>query len=71
MKHTVTFNLPDDIEDLEIHLNASGLNNAVYAFDNWLRSQTKHAESSPRVDALEEVREKLYEFLNEKGVHIV
>lgn len=71
MKHTMVFNLPEDREDLELHLTAPSLNGTLYDLDSWLRNQTKHAEHSPRVEVLQEVRDKLYEFLNDNGAKIV
>ena len=53
MKHTITFNLPDDQWSLDIHMKAPDLAAAVDDFDNLLRRTTKYGDFTPFEDLME------------------
>jgi hypothetical protein len=56
IQHTVTFTLPDDQVELDLHLAGPALLNAVIEFRRWVRDLIKHDElitlDGPTVQAL-------------------
>ena len=65
MKHTITFTLPEEQEELDIHLQAA--NNAITldAINNTLRSWLKHG-FPPNLTTPEEVAEYLREAITQE-----
>ena len=65
MKHTITFNLPEEQEELDIHLQAA--NNAITldAINNTLRSWLKHG-FPPNLTTPEEVAEYLRDAITQE-----
>lgn len=68
MKHKIEFNLPEDKEMLDIHIQAFELHMAVNEFAEYLRSLVKYHDDE-KID-IEIVRRKFYEILNDRNVTI-
>ena len=66
MKAIIEFNLPEQQPEYDIHCQASKMFAVLWDFDQWLRSQIKHGNR----DELQEIRDKLHEFINEEGVNL-
>ena len=64
--HTITFNLPEEHEELETTLKASKMSSALYDFSMYLRQQYKYSD---KWDDLEKIRDKFYEICNEHEVN--
>lgn len=62
--------MPEDQENLDLALNASKIHAALWQFQSWIRSETKHAEDSERVTALLEANAWLYGLLDDFGVKL-
>ncbi len=67
MKATLEFNLPEEREELELHMKAGKVFSAVWEYAHWLRQICKHGDPD-KVNA-QACRDKLYEFLNEHEVN--
>lgn len=65
--HTLTFDLPDEREELETVLNAGKMSAALNDFSSYLRSEWKYSERSKWPD-LEKIRDKFHEICAERGV---
>jgi hypothetical protein len=63
------FSLPSEQQDFDLALNAAKYNAVLWDLDQWLRSYTKYQEKKtwPKAD---EVRTKLYELINERGIEL-
>jgi hypothetical protein len=68
MKAQFTYNLPEEREEFELHMQASSFHAAVYEYDQWLRGICKHRD--PKEFDAEACRDKLWENLREYGVTI-
>jgi len=71
MKAILEFNLPDDKEEYEIISKAFDLHHVLWELDQDLRAKIKYASddvSAVRIDAYQEIRDKLHELLNENKV---
>lgn len=53
MKHVIEFNLPDDQEILEVHLQARRVKEALGEFLEYLRGVRKYSEIKPTSDEIE------------------
>lgn len=71
MKVTLEFYLPEEQEEFEVTSRATSLYFCLYDFDQWLRSQIKYGNNFTSPDiALEEAREKLWDTMQDKGIHL-
>lgn len=67
MKAILEFDLPDEKEEWELHFKASDMHQALWDIDQYLRSETKHAEVPADAYA---IRERFLEILAEYGVEL-
>lgn len=68
---TLTFNLPEESEEHLCAVNAFKWKSVVSSLDNYLREQFKYGHSFKTPDeALEKVRQTLFDILNEEGLSI-
>lgn len=66
-------NIPDDIAAHKRAVKALDMAIALYDIEQYLRTQTKYApDSMPKevYNALDEVRDKFYEILNDRNIDI-
>jgi hypothetical protein len=63
MKAILIFTLPEDNQEFELALKGSKMYSTLWDFDQWLRSEIKYKEKE-----LEEVRDKLQEFMNNNHI---
>jgi hypothetical protein len=71
MKAILEFNLPEDQVDFQDATNGSKWSFAMWKVDQELRSKTKYAPdtmSKETYDALEAIRDFLYEQMSEQGL---
>ena len=68
MQAQFIYNLPEEREEFELHMQASSFNCAIHEYNQWLRDICKHGDPST-VDA-QIARDKLWECLKEYGVTI-
>lgn len=62
MKVILEFELPDEFDNLNNALNASGYKWSLYDLDQWLRGELKYKKlSKAKSAALQECRDKLHE----------
>jgi hypothetical protein len=66
MKGILEFNLPEDHEDFMYAQNGILYSIVIDELDNWLRSKVKYEDKSTL--KISEVREKLNELLQERGL---
>ena len=74
MKATLEFNLPEDQNEFEMVNNASKTYSVIWEFQQWLRSQTKHAPdtmSENTYDTFEKCREKLNDLLIDNNLDLI
>ena len=70
-KVTIEFNTIEEKDELELCINANKWYNIVWDYNEYLRSRLKYDElSDDAYKAIEEVREKLHELLNDEGLKI-
>ena len=68
---TLKFKLPEEAEDARASQDGSAWKNVAWEIDMVLRSMTKHAPDSmtkETYDALQKVREDLYEIVSANGL---
>ena len=68
MRGTLTFDLPEEHHEWLTAVHATDLAIVVWEIDQWLRTQTKYAPddaSEDRLNALDEARAKLWDFIEE------
>jgi hypothetical protein len=65
------FNLPEDSYDLKIKMNAEGYFSVLSELDQWLRDEIKYVKYSSRTDVLQEVRDKLFNILQQENIEII
>jgi hypothetical protein len=72
MKATIEFNLPDDQEDFQDAVNGQKWRLMVWDFDQHLRSQLKYNDklSEEQYKVYEEIRDMLYQKMNEDGLSL-
>lgn len=71
MKSILTFDLPEDKDDHTLAIHGSDFYLAIWDLDQWLRSKLKYGHDYKTVDdALEEAREQLHGFLEDRGVSL-
>ena len=63
MKAILEFSLPEDNQEFELHTKASKMYCTLWEFDQWLRSEIKYKDQE-----LDEVRDKLREFMNDNRI---
>jgi hypothetical protein len=63
MKAILEFSLPEDNQEFELHTKASKMYCTLWEFDQWLRSEIKYKDKE-----LDEVRDKLREFMNDNRI---
>lgn len=66
-KVTISFNLPEDQVDFNIHNKASKMHSLIWEFTNFLRGKTKHGDPDEVVN-WEEVREIWWNHLKDEGL---
>ena len=70
-KVTIEFNSIEEQQELELCINASKWYSIVWDYSEYLRTKIKYGElSDDAYKAIEEVREKLHELLNDEGLKI-
>jgi hypothetical protein len=70
-KVTIEFNTIEEQHELELCINAIKWHSIVWDYSQYLRNRLKHeALSDDAYKAIEEVREKLHELLNDEGLKI-
>jgi hypothetical protein len=68
---TLTFTLPEEADDLDLARKGSDWRIVVEDMDGYLRGRLKHEDLPPDADkALDEARQRLYEFVAERGLSI-
>ena len=73
MKATLTFKLPEDEEEFQNATKGSSYRLALWDLDQFLRNYIKYPKecvSDDRLEAYQEVRDKLYSLLNEGSLEI-
>lgn len=71
MKVTLTFDLPEDRNELWLAIEGCGWMSVVLDMDNWLRSQIKHGHTFQTAgDALDEARGMLAYFQQSNQVDL-
>ena len=63
MKAILEFNLPEDNQEFELHTKATKMYCTLWELDQWLRSEIKYKDKE-----LDEVRDKLREFMNDNRI---
>jgi hypothetical protein len=70
-KVTIEFNTIEEQHELELCINAGKWYNIVSDYSEYLRTKIKYDElSDDAYKAIEEVRQKLHELLNDEGLKI-
>jgi hypothetical protein len=70
-KVTIEFNSIEEQHELELCINASKWYSIVWDYSEYLRTKIKYGElSDDAYKAIEEVREKLHELLNDEGLKL-
>jgi hypothetical protein len=68
---TLTFTLPEEAEDLDLARKGADWRIVVEDLDAYLRGRLKHEDLAPDADkALDEARQKLHEFVAERGLSL-
>jgi len=68
---TLTFQLPEEQEEFYLAAKGADWRCALEDMDGYLRGRLKHEELTPdAAKALSEAREKLHEFLSERGLSL-
>jgi hypothetical protein len=67
-KRVLIFDIPDEQEEYDTHVHGIDYYCVLWDFDQWLRAKIKY-EDQEQI-SVQEVRDKLYEFLNEKDVSL-
>jgi len=68
---TLTFTLPEEADDLDLARRGADWRIVVEDMDAYLRGRLKHEDLPPDADkALDEARQRLYEFVAERGLSI-
>jgi hypothetical protein len=71
MTATLTFSLPDEQEEFYHAAKGAEWRMTLEDMDAYLRGRLKHEELTPDADrALDEARQKLHEFLTERGLSL-
>jgi len=73
MKAILQFNLPDDQQEYDLANSGLSFWNVLWELDQELRTKTKYASddlSKDKYDAYQEIRDKLYELMNENNVNL-
>ena len=71
MTATLTFKLPEEQEEFYYAAKGADWRCALEDMDAHLRGRLKHEELTPDADrALDEARQKLHEFLSERGLSL-
>ena len=63
MKAILEFSLPEDNQEFELHTKATKMYCTLWELDQWLRSEIKYKDKE-----LDEVRDKLREFMNDNRI---
>ena len=70
-KVTIEFNTIEEQHELELCINAGKWYNIVSDYSEYLRTKIKYDElSDDAYKAIEEVRQKLHELLNDEGLKL-
>ncbi len=71
MTATLTFTLPEEQEEFYHAARGADWRMTLEDIDGYLRGRLKHEELTPDADkALDEARQKLHEFLQERGLSL-
>lgn len=70
MRATVEFDLPAEWDELRQHLSGPDAISVIWAIDNHLRSVIKHGPGGHVADALQAVRDLLYQYCDAHGVKL-
>ena len=66
MTTTLTFNLPEESEELKDALNGTNVKSAIWDFDQFLRSRIKHSDlSEEQYATYSEIRDELHRILGD------
>jgi len=71
MKAILEFDLPDDKDAYKIYNKAFDMHHILWELDQDLRSKVKYASDTDpdcKIDAYQEVRNKLHQLLNEHNI---
>lgn len=69
MNAILKFNLPEEQEEHMLALKGSDYMSVCFELDQWLRGEIKYQERKD-ADTLQEVRDKLHEFLKDYDLFI-
>jgi hypothetical protein len=68
---TLTFQLPEEAEDLDLARKGGDWRLVAEDMDGYLRGRLRHEQLAPDADkALDEARQKLHEFVAERGLSL-
>lgn len=68
-KATLTFNLPEENGEYEVHINGPKYHTVLFEFANKLREKTKYAEpNDPETPGWEAARTAFWEICNDEGI---
>jgi hypothetical protein len=68
---TLTFALPEEQEEFYLAAKGADWRMTLEDLDNYLRARLKHEDLPPDADkALDEARQKLHEFLQDRGLSL-
>jgi hypothetical protein len=68
---TLTFQLPEEQEEFYLAAKGADWRMVLEDMDGYLRGRLKHEELTPdEAKALDEMRQKLHEFLSERGLSL-
>ena len=71
MTATLTFQLPEEADDLDLARKGSDWRIVVEDLDAYLRGRLKHEDLPPDADkALDEARQRLHDFVAERGLSL-
>ena len=70
MEATLKYNLPEEQNEFESAINGWKWSIAIWEFDQHLRSQIKYNDklSEGQCDTYQEIREKLWDVIRDKGL---
>lgn len=71
MKHTISFTLPEERDDLRYAQNGAIFASILLELDNHLRAKLKYTElTDDEAKAYQETRDKLHQLLNDEAVSL-
>lgn len=67
---TLTFRRPEHEQELKEALNGGEAMGLIWDLDQWLRSEVKHGEDELKARYYQQVRERVWEMLDERGLSL-